>query len=241
MREHGQYGEGHPFFAVPLSYSRFEINLPRLVPNPAVRLVLYDDGDGVAARAAARAGELGYTNTHVLRGGAGAWREAGYTLYAGVNVPSKTFGELVEHQRHTPRISATALQAMRDAGENLMIVDGRPFSEYRNMNIPGGICCPNGELSLRIGDMAPDPTTKIVVNCAGRTRSIIGAQTLIDLGVPNPVYALENGTQGWFLAGLASSAAPAAVILPKLPPAISAHCAHVLALSPRPQRRLGQL
>jgi rhodanese-related sulfurtransferase len=25
---------------------------------------------------------------------------------------------------------------------------------------------------------------------------------LIDFGVPNPVYALENGTQGWFLAGL---------------------------------------
>ncbi|HSN21909.1 MAG TPA: rhodanese-like domain-containing protein [Usitatibacter sp.] len=40
------------------------------------------------------------------------------------------------------------------------------------------------------------------MNCAGRTRSIIGAQTLIDLGIPNPVYALENGTQGWYLADL---------------------------------------
>jgi rhodanese-related sulfurtransferase len=55
---------------------------------------------------------------------------------------------------------------------------------------------------LRIRDIAPDPSTRIVVNCAGRTRSIIGAQTLIDFGVPNPVFALENGTQGWFLAGL---------------------------------------
>jgi rhodanese-related sulfurtransferase len=71
------------------------------------------------------------------------------------------------------------------------------------MSIPGGICCPNGELVLRIGDIAPDANTKIVVNCAGRTRSIIGAQTLIDFGVPNPVVALENGTQGWTLAGLA--------------------------------------
>ena len=91
---------------------------------------------------------------------------------------------------------------MRDAGENFVIVDGRPFAEYRKMNIPGGICCPNGELVLRIREIAPDPKTKIVVNCAGRTRSIIGAQTLIDFGVPNPVVALENGTQGWFLAGL---------------------------------------
>jgi rhodanese-related sulfurtransferase len=90
---------------------------------------------------------------------------------------------------------------MRKAGENFVIVDGRPFSEYQKMNIPDGICCPNGELVLCIHDIAPDPKTKIVVNCAGRTRSIIGAQTLIDFGVPNPVFALENGTQGWFLAG----------------------------------------
>jgi rhodanese-related sulfurtransferase len=116
-------------------------------------------------------------------------------------VPSKTFGELVEHRHHTPRITAPELQAMRDAGENMVIVDGRPYAEYHRMNIPDGICCPNGELALRIGDIAPDPATKIVVNCAGRTRSIIGAQTLIDFGVPNPVVALENGTQGWFLAG----------------------------------------
>jgi rhodanese-related sulfurtransferase len=91
---------------------------------------------------------------------------------------------------------------MRDAHDNFVIVDGRPFAEFHKMNIPGGICCPNGELVLRIKDIAPDPATKIVVNCAGRTRSIIGAQTLIDFGVPNPVYALQNGTQGWFLAGL---------------------------------------
>ncbi|HUI96688.1 MAG TPA: rhodanese-like domain-containing protein [Xanthobacteraceae bacterium] len=202
VREAGQFGEAHPFFAVPLPYSRFELGLPDLVPNPDVRLVLTDGGDGVAARAARRAEALGYKNLHVLEGGAEGWSRAGYMLYAGVNVPSKTFGELVEHRRQTPRLTAAELQAMREAGENMVIVDGRPFAEYHKMNIPDGICCPNGELALRIRDIAPDPRTKIVVNCAGRTRSIIGAQTLIDFGVPNPVFALENGTQGWFLAGL---------------------------------------
>jgi rhodanese-related sulfurtransferase len=202
VREHGQYGTGHPFFSVPLPYSRFEIELPRLAPNAAVRVALCDGGDGVAGRAAARAAALGYRNIFVLAGGAKAWGEAGYTLYAGVNVPSKVFGELVEHRRHTPRVSAQDIVSMRAAKEDFVIVDGRPFAEYRKMNIPGGICCPNGELVLRIRDIAPDPNTKIVVNCAGRTRSIIGAQTLIDFGVPNPVFALENGTQGWFLAGL---------------------------------------
>src|SRR5882724_6095681 len=204
VREHGQFGEGHLFFAVPLPYSRFELALPALVPNRAVRLVLCDGGDeAIAGRAAKRAEALGYRNVHILAGGTEGWKRAGYTLYAGVNVPSKTFGELVEHAKHTPRVSAQELEAMRRAGENFVIVDGRPFTEYSKMNIPGGICCPNGELVLRIGDIVPDPKTKIVVNCAGRTRSIIGAQILIDFGVPNPVVALENGTQGWFLAGLA--------------------------------------
>ena len=202
VREQGQFGEGHLFFAIPLPYSRFEVGLSALLPNPAVRVVLCDGGDGIAERAARRAETLGYRNLHVLDGGAPGWQRAGYTLYAGVNVPSKTFGELIELERHTPRLSAQEVQAMRDAGENFVIVDGRPLAEYRRMNIPGGICCPNGELALRISDLVPDASTKIVVNCAGRTRSIIGAQTLIDLGIANSVYALENGTQGWFLAGL---------------------------------------
>jgi rhodanese-related sulfurtransferase len=202
VSEHGQYGSGHPFFAVSLPYSRFELGLPALVPNPAVRLVLCDQGDGVSARAATRAAAVGYHSLHILSGGIAAWRDAGYTLFSGVNLPSKTFGELVAHARHTPHISPGAVQAMRDAKENFVIVDGRPFAEFRKMSIPGGICCPNGELALRIKQIAPDPATKIVVNCAGRTRSIIGAQTLLDFGIPNPVYALENGTQGWFLAGL---------------------------------------
>ena len=202
VREYGRYGEAHLFFAVSLPYSRFELGLPSLVPNSATRLVLYDEGNGVAERAASRATALGYRNVHVLAGGIEGWETAGHTIYAGVNVPSKAFGELVELERHTPRITASELQVMRESGEDIAIVDGRTVAEFQKMNIPGGICCPNGELALRIKELVPDPRTKIVVNCAGRTRSIIGAQTLIDFGVPNPVMALENGTQGWFLAGL---------------------------------------
>lgn len=202
VREHGQYGEGHPFHATSVPYSRFEPELVRLVPNTRVRIVLMDDGDGVAERAARAAEALGYRDVNVLRGGAKGWKEAGYTLFAGVNVPSKTFGELLEHAHHTPRVTAEELARLQASGERLVIVDGRPFSEYRRMNIPGGICCPNGELALRIEEIVPDPDTRIIVNCAGRTRSILGAETLIALGIPNKVAALENGTQGWFLADL---------------------------------------
>jgi len=49
--------------------------------------------------------------------------------------------------------------------------------------------------------VARSPETTVVINCAGRTRSIIGAQSLINAGLPNKVVALRNGTMGWQLAG----------------------------------------
>ena len=202
VREAGEFGQGHPFFAIPVPYSVFESRISDLAPNRGVRMVLMDGGDGVAHLVAKRAVACGYGDVAVMTGGAPAWGEAGYTLYEGVNLPSKTFGEILEIERHTPRKSAEEAAAMSRDGTDHVIVDGRPYAEYAKFNIPGGVCCPNGELALRIGEIAPDPNTTIVVNCAGRTRSILGAQTLIDFGVPNPVYALENGTQGWFLAGM---------------------------------------
>lgn len=203
VREHGQYGEAHLFHGQNLPYSQLELEVSRLAPNPAVRLVIYDqDGTDLAVRAAARLAALGYTQVHILQGGAEGWQAAGLQLFAGVHVPSKAFGELVEEARHTPHISAVELADWQARGEPLLLLDGRPFDEYRKMTIPGSVCCPNGELGYRLPELLRDETTPVVVNCAGRTRSIIGAQTLIDLGVKNPVYALENGTQGWFLADL---------------------------------------
>jgi cystathionine beta-lyase len=138
----------------------------------------------------------------VLDGGTRGWKAAGYVLFKGVNVPSKLFGEMVEHAYNTPRITSKELVRMRESGEDFVLFDGRPLHEHHKMTIPGSTCCPNAELPYRVASMVKNPKTKIVVNCAGRTRSIIGAQTLINFGIPNPVYALENGTQGWYLSDL---------------------------------------
>ncbi|MFV0295884.1 MAG: rhodanese-like domain-containing protein [Hyphomicrobiaceae bacterium] len=202
VRETGEYSQGHPFHVTPLSYSRLELNVERLLPRKTVKVVVVDGGNGLAQTAARRLETLGYKDVEVLEGGAPGWKAAGYHLYEGVNVPSKTFGEVVEIERHTPRIKAKDLVAMLERGDNHVIVDGRSWEEYTTFYIPGGMSCPNGELVLHIDVIAPDPKTKIVVNCAGRTRSIIGAQTLIDWGVPNEVVALENGTQGYWLEGI---------------------------------------
>lgn len=202
VREHGQYGQAHPFFVSSVPFSRLETLLPVKVPNPQVRMVLIDADDGVAERAAQTARTMGYQNIHLLEGGVSAWQTSGYTLYSGVNVPSKTFAEIMEHIRHTPAMTAQDVAKLVEDGVKHVILDGRPLTEFNKFSIPGASCCPNGELALRIGEIVPDDDTTIIVNCAGRTRSIIGAQTLIDAGVTNPVFALENGTQGWVLAGL---------------------------------------
>lgn len=202
IREAGEYGEAHLLFAVNLPYSRLEIDVERLVPRKNVRLVVHGDGGALPAKAAARLDALGYAQVFVLDGGVAAWKAAGYALFAGVNVPSKAFGEIAEHAYATPRVGAAELAARQAKGDKPVVIDGRPFGEFAKMSIPGAICCPNGELAYRWRELVADETTTIVVNCAGRTRSIVGAQTLINLGVKNPVYALENGTQGWMLADL---------------------------------------
>ncbi|HKX11489.1 MAG TPA: rhodanese-like domain-containing protein [Stellaceae bacterium] len=202
VREEGVFARSHVLFATPLPLSRLELGLAALVPRRSTRIVLIDNADGLADRAAALMTRLGYQSLSTLKGGIAAWRDAGYELFSGVHVPSKAFGEVVEHQAGTPNLSAQELKAKLDAGEKLVILDSRPMDEYRTMNIPGGVDCPGVELVRFVYDVAPSPDTLVVVNCAGRTRSIIGAQSLINAGVPHKVTALRNGTMGWHLAGL---------------------------------------
>ena len=207
VREEGEFSiKGHPLFATPLPLSRLEPRAFALLPDPGTRIVLMDSGEegdtGRAQRAAARLGQMGYGNVAVMTGGLKAWADAGYEVFTGVNVPSKAFGEVVEHDNDTPRIDASDLQKLIDAKADMVILDSRPMPEFNNMSIPGGIDCPGAELVYRVKDFAPRPETLVVVNCAGRTRSIIGAQSLINAGLPNKVMALKNGTMGWHLAGL---------------------------------------
>nr|WP_255509439.1 rhodanese-like domain-containing protein [Oceaniovalibus sp. ACAM 378] len=218
VREHGQYGEGHPFFSVNCPYSLIEKKAAELVPNPAARVVLMDDGDGIALLAIRRLQTLGYGDVSILEGGAPAWAAAGFQLFKGVNVPSKAFGELVEHDMDTPSMSADELQRRLTEGEPIALFDGRTPAEYAKMNIPGAVSLPNAELGLRLPALLQDPLMPVVINCAGRTRSIIGAQTLLNLGFRNPIVALRNGTQGWQLAGHKLNHGATATPMPDLSP-----------------------
>ena len=202
VREQAAFFDQHLLFACCLPLSRIELLIADLVPRITTRVVLCDsDEDGLAVRAAQRLQQLGYSSVSVLKEGINGWRSAGFELFSGINVPSKAFGEYIEIKYDTPRLTAEELHSKIAAGENMVILDSRPMEEFNNMSIPGGIDCPGAELAYRVHDAAPDPETLVVVNCAGRTRSIIGTQSLVNAGIPNQVMALKDGTMGWALAG----------------------------------------
>lgn len=201
VREEAPFAEAHPLFAANVPLSKLEVEIYARVPHRHTPITVYDDGEGLAERAAARLVALGYSDVALLEGGLSGWRDAGGELFRDVNVPSKAFGELVESQRHTPSLAAEEVQALLAAEANVVVLDARRFDEYQTMNIPGSISVPGAELLLRVRELAPDPSTQVIVNCAGRTRSIIGTQSLVNAGISNPVAALRNGTIGWTLAG----------------------------------------
>jgi len=201
LREELIFSRSHLLWARSVPLSRLELRFARLVPRRDTRIVLCDDADGLVERAVKILSAAGYSDLSYLQGGTSAWDKAGLELFSGVNVPSKAFGEHVEHACGTPSISAEELDRLIRGGINMVVVDSRPFEEFQRVSIPTATNVPGAELVLRIHDIAPSPDTLVVVNCAGRTRSIIGAQSLINAGVPNKVVALRNGTMGWSLAG----------------------------------------
>ncbi|MFF7709053.1 rhodanese-like domain-containing protein [Pseudomonas sp. NPDC007930] len=203
VREPGvQAHDGHLLRSVNLSLSTLEQNVLARVPRKGTPIVLVDAGDNLlAGRAAQRLGTLGYRDIAVLEAGVQGWVADGGELFTGTSALSKGFGEYVEQRFGTPHLSAEELKRRLDAGDDILLVDGRTLAEFSNFSIPGAVACPNGELVHRVPALLNSPTTTVVVNCAGRTRSIIGAQTLINAGLENPVLALENGTMDWLAAG----------------------------------------
>jgi 3-mercaptopyruvate sulfurtransferase SseA len=95
-----------------------------------VPIVTLDDGEGFAELAAKRLVHLGYTDASVFEGGVQGWKDAGGELFKDVNVPSKSFGELVESKRHTPSLSAQEVKQLLDNKEDVIVVDVRRFDEY---------------------------------------------------------------------------------------------------------------
>jgi rhodanese-related sulfurtransferase len=200
-REEGVFGEAHLLHAVNLPLSKLELNVFRMIPRLSTRIVLADGGEGMSERAAAKLKEFGYSDIAILDGGVPAWKRAGHEVFSGMSVAGKAFGEWITVNYQTPTMTPEEVQQRIAKGEKVLILDSRPSNEYVNMNIPGSINVPVSELVFRFYQLGISPDMFVVVNCAGRTRSLIGAQTLINAGIPNKVVAMRGGTMAWQMAG----------------------------------------
>ncbi|MGH6619428.1 MAG: rhodanese-like domain-containing protein [Alphaproteobacteria bacterium] len=215
-REEMTFGKRHLLLASCVPLSRMELMVDDLVPRRGTRVVWCDDGGGLADKAAERMAGLGYTGVAVLDGGIAAWEKAGHRVYSGVHVPSKAFAEVVEHEAGTPWITAEELKSLIDGKADIAIYDSRSYEEYNNNSIPGAVSVPGAELVYRFADLTPSADTMVVVNCGGRTRSIIGAQSLINAGFRNRIVSLKDGTMAWQLSGQ-----PVVNCATRLPPDVS--------------------
>ncbi len=201
VRESGEYNSSHIPGACLIPRRRIEFIIEESVPARGVQVVVCDDDGRRAGLAAATLERLGYTKVSVLDGGVNRWSARDYPTEWGVNVPSKDFGEMLEVVHHVPEISAEDLNERIERGDKLVILDTRTPEEYQRFAIPGGRSMPGGELALRITDITKeiDEDTTVILNCAGRTRSITGTRVLQRMGIQ--ALGLKNGTSGWLLAG----------------------------------------
>ena len=204
VREKGEFVQRHIFRAVPLPRGMIELQVGQRIPDKSVPVIVYDIDGHRAARAAETLEALGYQDVRLLNGGLGAWDAAGYRTDYGTNVPGKDYGEKIVVQKKIPHLTPDEIVERQKSGERIIVLDSRTQTEYERNHVPGAYSVPGGELPTRIHTVLEDPENQdatIVVNCAGRTRSILGADVLIRMGVHERVYALENGTMAWSMAG----------------------------------------
>ncbi len=201
VRSAAEHASGHVPGSCPVPLEDLARRAAALMPRRTVRTVIVAATGSEAHRAGHLLRRRGHSNLAVLRGGIDSWSESGCRFHDGIHPLPKAFGEHVAHLQDVPMLNATDLLAMRTSGQPVVVADCRPHREFIARHVPGAIHMPGTELLARLIDLDLNPETTVAVSCAGRTRSIVGAQSLIDAGVNCPIFALENGTMGWELAG----------------------------------------
>lgn len=201
VREKSIFEHAHIFGSTQIPRRQLEFNFHNLVPIKNTAIVCCDGNGTLSPLAAATLEKLGYTDVYYLDGGVDAWKREGYSTVEGVNVPSKLFGEEIIAMHPIPKIQPLELKELMEKNEDFCTIEVRPPDEVkRSGSIPGAVNIPGVDLLLSIYDYA-NTYSKIILTCAGRTRSIVATRAVQLMGIKE-VFDLENGTMGWKLAGL---------------------------------------
>lgn len=201
IRERGEFSLRQIPGATPAPRGSLEMLAPVILPAKDSPVIIVDDDGRRSVLAATTLERMGYLEVRWVEGGLHAWVRAGYPTQEGWGVLGKDYGERVSVQERIPQMSPEELAARRESGEQILVMDSRSEEEYRKAHLPGAYSVPVGELPATVVDLVSDERTTIIVNCAGRTRSILGASLVRRMRLPNRVYAFKNGTMAWEMAG----------------------------------------
>jgi molybdopterin/thiamine biosynthesis adenylyltransferase/rhodanese-related sulfurtransferase len=114
----------------------------------------------------------------------------------------KTLKEMLAEARAVvPEEGPADLQRRLAAGEPVTVIDVRDPDEHREGYIEPATNVSRGFLEFRIGSVAPDVSSPIVLYCQTGLRSMLSAKALKDLGYTN-VVNLQGGFQRWVQSGL---------------------------------------
>jgi len=201
IRKHEDFIEGHLWLAINIPHDSIENRISRYVPRLDSKIILIDEDNDLANEVAKSLGAIGYSNLCILRGGIEHWQQSGMPTITGDYVLAHSLGLYVNQILQTPSISAQSLMQKLEAGEDVLIIDSRDPRDYQDSTLPDAVNVPIADIICSIPDLIDDDSTQIVVHCGGVTRAVLGAQTLIDAQLANPVMWLSEGTTGWCLSG----------------------------------------
>jgi glyoxylase-like metal-dependent hydrolase (beta-lactamase superfamily II) len=125
----------------------------------------------------------------------------------------KTVAQLLaEAAAKVPFVSLSELKRRIEIpGNSLIVLDVREKDAFNEAHVPGALHLPRGQLELRVNEVLPDPTARIVTVCDFGKISTLAAASLRDLGFLR-VAALDGGMKAWRESGfpVEASATPAA-------------------------------
>jgi molybdopterin/thiamine biosynthesis adenylyltransferase/rhodanese-related sulfurtransferase len=84
--------------------------------------------------------------------------------------------------------------------DDIEVIDVRERDEWVDGHIEGATFVPRGLLDLKIENLVPNKDKKVILYCAGGTRSALAAKSLEDLGY-NDVESVSGGFGAWKEAG----------------------------------------
>ncbi|MGA2804486.1 MAG: molybdopterin-synthase adenylyltransferase MoeB [Acidimicrobiales bacterium] len=96
-------------------------------------------------------------------------------------------------KREIVEVETSAAQA---ASDQALFLDVREADEYAQGALPGALHLPRGLLEPQVEGRVPDKDRKIIVYCAGGTRSALAAQALGQLGYSD-VASMAGGFNKW--------------------------------------------